>query len=250
MSDGQCDAPPAKMARKFVMSPQDFVNCVTPFLNATFSKSAENLISPLRVAESILSRYHAKESLSQDHQTCPAQAEAPETVEHPQPAQSESNNNAEPELNKTSPHSMSEDPIEGPSQPKTKTGLSSSQKGKGYSPSSHKSIISKIPLPKSSYNEQKGKTIRSSPYQFSPKASKCGSQYGPGLFCEQLLEPWMRWCKTCEKRSGGSNYNTRSGFRGGPRGGPPRGGPRGGGRGGRGGRLGGRGSGHDTGIPA
>ena len=250
--DGQCGAPPEKSARKYMMSPQDFVNCVTPFLAATFSKSAEKSINPLLVADSILSRYKAKESGSKEPQTCLVQAEVSETVEHPQPAQVEieSNNNAETESNKTSPHSMSEDPIEGPSQ-NLKSGLSSNQKGKGYKPESHKSIISKPPLPKSSYkNEQKSKTIRSSPHQFGPNASKCGSQYGPGLFCEQLLEPWMRWCKACEKRSWGYNHNTRSGSRGGPRGGPPRGGPRGGGRGGRGSRLGGRGSGHGRGVPA
>ena len=43
--DRQCGAPPAKSARKYLMSPQDFVNCVTPFLAATFSKSAEKSIN-------------------------------------------------------------------------------------------------------------------------------------------------------------------------------------------------------------
>ena len=244
-SDGQCDAPPEKISRKFLMSPQDFVNCVSSFMAATLSKSAES-IAPLQVAESVLARYKAKESGSKDNQTCPVQADVPKTVEHPQPAQPETNNNTESESNKNTPHSMSEDPIEGPS---PKPGLSSRQKGMAYQPSSHKSIISKPPISKPSYkNEQKSKTIRPTSYQFSPKASKCGSQYGPGLFCEQLREPWMRWCKACEKRSWGSNYNTRSGFRGGPRGGPPRGGHHGGGRGNRGGRRGGRGSGHGNGI--
>ena len=245
-SDGQCDAPPAKISRSYLMSPQDFVNCVSPFLAATLSKSAGSK-NPVQVAESILARfYKAKDSGSKDIQTCTVQADVPETVEHPQPAQSESNNNTESESNKNAPHSMSEDPTGGPS---PKPGQSSRQKGLSYTPESHKSIISKPDIPKPSYkNEQKSKTIRSTSYQFGPKASKCGSQYGPGLFCEQLLEPWMRWCKACEKRRWGSNYNTRSGFRGGPRGGPPRGGHHGGGRGSRGSRRGGRGSGHGNGI--
>ena len=245
-SEGQCGAPPCKVPRKFLMSPQDFVNCVSSFMAATLSKSAES-IAPLTIAESILTRYESKVPGPKVPQTNSSEvAVVPKVVEHPLPALTENNNKPESESNKSSPHSMSEEPTAGPSQPKP--GLSSRQKGMGYNANSHQSIISKPPISKPSYKEQKSNT-RTSTYQFSPKSYRCGLQYGPGLYCEQLLEPWFSWCKACEKRRN-SFHNTRSGSRGGPRGGPPRGGHQGGGRGNRGGRQGGRGSGHGKGITA
>ena len=215
-------------------------------MSANLSKSSESM-APLQVAETILARYFAKASGSKDPQTsCLQVAEVPATVEHPEPAL-ENVPEIEVEIPNKSPSSMAVGPTVEPSQ--VKTGQSSRQKGKAYTASGHASILNNNALPKPKYNEQKNSRGKSS-YEFSDRSYKCGSRIGPNLFCEQLREPWHSYCVACEKRNGGTHYNTRSGGRGGPRGGPPRGGPRGGRRGGRGGRQGGRGFGRGNGIPA
>ena len=238
---GQCGAPPAKTAR-FSLSPQDFVNCVQNFMAATLSKSSES-IEPIHVAEDVLTRYYKKVSGPKENLTNTKSASNPKVVEPPQPAH-EIEVNVESELNpKPSSSSKSVEPTVAPGP----SGQSSRQKGKGFTASSHKSIVSKEPLPKPSYKEQKSKK---SSYEYSPRSFRCGSRIGPGLYCDQLMEPWHKSCMACEKRLGGNYHNTRSGRGGGHRGGPPRGGPRGGHRGGRGGRRGNHGSGRGQGIAA
>ena len=243
--DGQCGAPPAKVPR-FSMTPNDFVKCMGSYLTANLSNSSESK-NPMQLAEKILTRYYAKGTGSKDPQTsCSKQAEAPTAVEHPQP---DLENNPEPELERIPepPSSMSEDLTGGPSP--NKTG-SSYQKGKEYKASSHKSILSKDSLPKSSYKDQKSNRGRKSSYEYSSRSFVCGTYISPGVYCEQLREPRHTYCMACEKRTGCKPYNTRYGGRGGPRGGPPRGGFHGGYRGSRGGRQGGRGFGRGRGIPA
>ena len=246
-SDGQCGAPPPKIPR-YSMTPQDFVNCMGSYVTANLSKSSESIV-PLQLAETILSRYYAKVSGPKDPQTsCSKQAEATKVVEHPQPDLEKIPEN-ETEQIPESPNSMSEDLTREPSQ--VNTGSSSSQKGKAYKASSHKSILSKDALPQPSYKDQKSNRGGKSSYEYSPRSFICGSYISPGRYCEQIREPRHTYCLACEKRRNGSkSYNTRSGGRGGPHGGPPRGGPRGGYRGGRGGRQGGRGFGRGRGIPA
>ena len=244
--DGQCGAPPSKVPR-FSMTPQDFVNCMGSYTTANLSKSSESIV-PLQLAETILSRYYAKVSGPKDPQTsCSKQAEASKVVEHPQPDH-EKLSETETEQISESPNSMSEVLPREPSQ--VNTGSSSSQKGKAYKSSSHKSILSKEALPQSSYKDQKSNRGGKSSYEYSSRSFICGSYISPGRYCEQIREPRHTYCLACEKRRGGNkSYNTRSGGRGGPRGGPPRGGPRGGYRGGRGGRQGGRGFGRGGAIP-
>ena len=138
-SDGQCGAPPSKTAR-YMMGPQDFINCMQSYLAANFSKSCENIV-PLAVAETILARYHAKVPGPSTSLTSSQPAKEPEAVECPQPAPEIETENAEnePTLPIVSPSSMSEEPTAGPSQPKP--GLSSRQKGMEYKKSNHKSIL-------------------------------------------------------------------------------------------------------------
>ena len=245
-SDGQCGAPSSKVPR-YSMTPQDFVNCMGSYVTANLSKSSESTV-PLQLAGTILSRYYAKVSGPKEPQTsCSKQAEATKVVEHPQPDLEKIPEN-ETEQIPESPNSMAED-LNGEPSP-VNTGSSSSQKGKAYTASGHKSIITKDALPPSSYKDQKSNRGGKSSYEYSSRSFICGSYISPGRYCEQLREPWHSYCLACEKRrNGNKSYNTRSG-RGGPHGGPPRGGPRGGYRGGRGGRHGGRGFGRGRGIPA
>ena len=179
LSDGQCGAPPSKVGR-IMMGPQDFVNCVQAFMAATLSKSSES-IAPLKIAESVLARYKSKVSGPKNPKTC-SQAEETEVVETTQPAPEKLSEIESEPKNKT-PSSMSEEPTAGPS--RGKAVKSSKQLGKGYDPKSHKSIIEKDPLPKPRY-EQKSRGSLS--YGPSPCSFKCGSYYGPGLYCEQLRD--------------------------------------------------------------
>ena len=244
--DGQCGAPPSKVPR-FSMTPHDFVKCMGSYMTANLSNSSESK-NPMQLAEKILTRYYAKGTGPKDPQTsCSKQAEAPEAVEHSQP---DLEIIPEPETEKIPepPSSMSADLTGGPSP--NQSGSSSRQKGKQYNASSHKSILTKDSLPKSSYKDQKSNRGGKSSYEYSSRSFVCGTYISPGVYCDQLREPRHTSCMACEKRTGCKPYNTRNGGRGGPRGGPPRGGFRGGYRGGRGGRQGGRGFGRGRGVPA